>query len=92
MLFTVGQLKVVCLCVHKAQLLSGSEMSGEQTAAQGKSCASYLSLFGVCAELTLQTGDQPLVRVVRHQTHQLHPPLDLWAQIKTESRGDMGPL
>lgn len=36
-----------------------------------------MSLFRVCAQLTLQTGHQPLVRVVRHQTHQLHPPLDL---------------
>ncbi len=38
-----------------------------------------MSLLCVCAQLTLQTGHQPLVRVVRHQTHQLHPPLDLRA-------------
>lgn len=36
-----------------------------------------MSLLCVCAQLTLQTGHQPLVRVVRHQAHQLHPPLDL---------------
>lgn len=41
--------------------------------------ASYMSLLCVCAQLTLQTEHQPLVRVVRHQTNQLQPPLDLWA-------------
>lgn len=44
--------------------------------------ASYMSLLCVCAQLTLQTGNQPLVRVVRHQTNQLQPPLDLWAHTK----------
>lgn len=37
----------------------------------------HLSLLCVCAQLTLQTGHQPLVCVVRHQTNQLQPPLDL---------------
>lgn len=42
-----------------------------------------MSLLRVCAQLTLQTGHQPLVRVVQHQAHQLHPPLDL--HMKEES-------
>lgn len=46
------------------------------------SSASYVSLLRVRAQLTLQTGHQPLVRVVRHQTHQLHPPLDLCAHME----------
>lgn len=41
-----------------------------------------MSLLCVCAQLTLQTGNQPLVHVVRHQTNQLQPPLDLWAHTK----------
>lgn len=45
--------------------------------------ASYMSLLCVHAQLTLQTGHQPLVRVVRRQPHQLHPPLDLRAHMKT---------
>lgn len=44
--------------------------------------APYVSLLRVCAQLTLQTGHQPLVRVVQHQTHQLHPPLDLCGRMK----------
>lgn len=48
--------------------------------------ASYMSLLCVCAQLTLQTGNQPLVRVVRHQTNQLQPPLDLWAHTKKKKK------
>lgn len=44
--------------------------------------ASYMSLLCVHAQLTLQTGHQPLMRVVRRQPHQLHPPLDLRAHMK----------
>lgn len=36
-----------------------------------------MSLLRVHAQLTLQARHQPLVRVVRHQSHQLHPSLDL---------------
>lgn len=36
-----------------------------------------MSLLCVCAQLSLQTGHQLLVCVVRHQTHHLHPPLYL---------------
>lgn len=55
-------------------------MTGQLGVGQGDSetlSASYMSLLCVCAQLTLQTGHQPLVCVVRHQAHQLHPPLDL---------------
>lgn len=45
-----------------------------------------MSLLCVCAQLTLQTGHQPLVRVVRHQTSQLQPPLDLWAHKKKKKK------
>lgn len=41
---------------------------------------SYVSFLGVGAQLALQAGRQPLVRVVRHQAHQLHPLLDLQTQ------------
>lgn len=51
-----------------------------------KKGASYMSLLCVCAQLTLQTGNQPLVRVVRHQTNQLQPPLDLWAHTKNRRK------
>lgn len=37
----------------------------------------YLSFLGVGAQLALQAGRQPLVGVVGHQAHLLHPPLDL---------------
>lgn len=43
-----------------------------------------MSLLCVCAQLALQTGHQPLVCVVQHQTHQLHAPLDLHMHIKQE--------
>lgn len=38
---------------------------------------SYVSFFRVGAQLALQAERQPLVRVVQHQAHQLHPLLDL---------------
>lgn len=37
----------------------------------------YVSFLAVGAQLALQADRQPLVRVVRHQAHQLHPLLDL---------------
>lgn len=45
-----------------------------------------MSLLGVGAQLALQAGRQPLVRVVRHQAHQLHPLLDLGTQAGAHSQ------
>lgn len=46
----------------------------------------YVSFLGVGAQLALQAGGQPLVRVVRHQADQLHPLLDL----RTHRKGHSG--
>lgn len=51
--------------------------------------APYMSLLRVHAQLTLQARHQPLVRVVRHQSHQLHPSLDLEEQRKEEEKKTM---
>lgn len=70
----------VACCWRSEIIRYGYERPGQSCKCL-QSAASYMSLLCVCAQLTLQTGHQPLVRVVRHQTHQLQPPLDLRADI-----------
>lgn len=50
----------------------------------------YVSFLAVGAQLALQAGRQPLVRVVRHQAHQLHPLLDLRTHAGSHRKGQSG--
>lgn len=49
----------------------------------------YMSLFTIGADVTLQTWDHPLVHVVGHHTHHFHTSLDLHKHQKGKEEGGM---